>query len=68
MYRVIYLDTTLQYRTFDSEDYDIIAESHLDLKRGGNKIICIVDYNYNVILNKCPDYKAHTAQINEFTF
>jgi hypothetical protein len=66
MYRVIYLDTNFHYRTFDSEDYEIIAASHLILKRGGNKIICIVDYNYNV--NKCPDYKSHAAQINAFTF
>jgi hypothetical protein len=68
MYRVIYLDVNSEYQTFDSEDYNIIADSHLDLKRCGNKIICIVDYYYNVILNKCTDFKSHSPQIDQYTF
>jgi hypothetical protein len=68
MYRLIYLDNNSEYKTFDSEDYNIIADNHLKIKRGGNKIICLVDFYYNVILNKCRDYPAHTERINDYTF
>lgn len=68
MYRVIYLDNNSEYKTFDSEDYTIIADNHSNLKRCGNKIICIVDYYYNVILNKSRDFKAHIPYIDKFTF
>jgi hypothetical protein len=68
MYRVIYLDENSEYQTFDSEDYNIIADNQKSLKRCGNKIICIVDYYYNVILNKCRDFKLHLQHIDRFVF
>lgn len=63
MYRIIYFDTQSGYRKFDSDDYDIIAEQHMNLKKHGCKIICIVDYSASVVLNKCPDFKAHVHEV-----
>jgi hypothetical protein len=28
----------------------------------------LVDFYYNVILNKCRDYQAHTERIHDYTF
>nr|AGU10330.1 hypothetical protein [uncultured organism] len=64
MYRIIYFDTHTGYRKFDSDNYNIIAEEHMILKKHGCKIICIVDYNANVVLNKCIDFKAHVHEVD----
>lgn len=64
MYRIIYFDSQTGYRRFDSDDYDTIAEQHMKLKKHGCKIICIVDYSANVVLNKCTDFKAHVHEVD----
>lgn len=64
MYRIIYLNSQIGYRKFDSDDYDVIAEQHMQLKKHGCKIICIVDYNANVVLNKCIDFKSHLHEVD----
>jgi len=64
MYRIIYYNSQTGYRKFDSDNYDVIANQHMHLKKHGCKIICIVDYNANVILNKCMDFKAHVVAVD----
>ena len=64
MYRIIYFNQQTGYRKFDSADYDVIAEQHMELKKHGCKIICIVDYSSNVVLNKCIDFKAHVQAVD----
>jgi hypothetical protein len=66
MYRIIYLTDKSAYRAYTSDDYNQIADQHLYLKKCGFKIICIIDYKYNVILNKCPDFKIHYHQIEKY--
>jgi hypothetical protein len=65
MYRIIYFKDQTGYQTFDSDDYDVIAAAHLDLKKVGYKIICIVDYKASVVLNKCVDFKAHIPAVDK---
>jgi hypothetical protein len=65
MYRIIYFNDQTGYRKFDSDNYDIIAEQHMALKKHGCKIICIVDYRANVVLNKCSDFKAHVHEVDK---
>ncbi len=36
----------------------------MQLKKHGCKIICIVDYNANVVLNKCIDFKSHLHEVD----
>jgi hypothetical protein len=64
MYRIIYFKDQTGYQTFDSDNYDVIAEAHMGLKKIGCKIICIVDYNASVVLNKCVDFKAHIPAVD----
>lgn len=64
MYSIIYLERQTGYRKFDSDDYDVIAEQHMKLKKHGCKIICIVDYHASVVLNKCIDFKAHVQAVD----
>jgi hypothetical protein len=68
MYRIIYLNDQLDYKYVDSNYYDVVADQHMYLKRCGYKIICIVDYNYNVILNKCRDFQSHITEIKKIVF
>ncbi len=64
MYRIIYFDSQTGYMKFDSEDYNTIADQHMNLKKHGCKIICIVDYTANVVLNKCIDFNAHLREVD----
>jgi len=66
MYKIIYLTDRSVYNTYSSDNYHQIADQHLYLKKCGFKIICIVDYKYNVILNKCLDFKLHYPQIEKY--
>jgi hypothetical protein len=66
MYRIIYLTDQSVYKTYTSDNYDQIADQHLHFKKCGFKIICIVDYKYNVILNKCLDFNIHFPQVEKY--
>lgn len=66
MYRIIYLTDQLDYKNLDSDNYHIIADQHMHLKKSGCKIICIVDYSSGVVLNKCTDYQAHLPEITKY--
>jgi len=68
MYRIIYLNDQLVYEKFDSDNYNVIADYHMYLKKCSYKIICIVDYKIKVILNKCIDYQSHINNIDSYTF
>ncbi len=65
MYSIIYLNNQTGYKKFDSDNYDVIAEKHMALKKYGCKIICIVDYKANVVLNKCIDFKSHVQEVDK---
>jgi hypothetical protein len=68
MYRIIYLTDHLVYKNFESDNYNTIADQHMHLKKCGCKIICLIDYKSNVILNRCPDYMSHIQEINKYVY
>lgn len=65
MYRIIYFNDQTGYHTFDSDQYDVIADAHINLKKVGWKIICIVDYTASVVLNKCIDFNTHIPAVDK---
>lgn len=65
MYRIIYFNDQTGYKKFDSDNYDVIVEQHMLLKKIGCKIICIVDFSASVVLNKCIDFKSHLQAVDE---
>lgn len=65
MYRIIYFNDQSGYQAFDSDNYDVIVEAHMGLKKMGSKIICIVDYSASVVLNKCIDFQAHIPAVDK---
>lgn len=68
MFRLVYFDPIQGYGTFDSSRYNQIQDTDNHLKQEGKKVICIVNYDLQLIEHKSPDYCEHRDNIDNFIF
>ncbi|CAM4421134.1 hypothetical protein SAMN06265348_12422 [Pedobacter westerhofensis] len=68
MYRIIYYTSTGEYCIFDSADYEQIISIHLDLRRDGNQVVCIVNYTLKAVIYKSPDFDSRSDDIDDLIF
>jgi ferredoxin-like protein FixX len=68
MFRIIYCEPGKMYQTIDSHnEIEIIANEGL-LKCSQCKIICVINYSNQLILNKSSDFDIHRELIDEIIF
>jgi hypothetical protein len=68
MYRLIYSTANNNYRTFDSADNTEIDSKDEMLNKQGLDVICLVDYERQLISKKCPNYAQHIDLIDHLIF
>lgn len=68
MYRLIYFEPGVGYKSFDSESDNEILENAGKLKLNQVQVICVVDYIKQCINNKSLDFASHTDGIDEIIF
>ena len=68
MFRLIYFNPSIGYKTIDYKDESGFANASETVKKDDSKIICIVDYYRKSILNKCDDFEIHHDKIDRIIF
>jgi hypothetical protein len=68
MFRLIYFNPLKGYGTLDSDDDPQILVTGNLLRDNGVNVVCIVDYQQKLILNKSPDYNLHRDFIDDLIF
>lgn len=68
MYRLIYLEPEIGYRSIDSSCGLEIHENVAKLGNEKMQIICVVDYAKQSIKNKCADFSNHSDSIDGMIF
>jgi hypothetical protein len=68
MYKIIYFDGLETYNYFNVNDRDGINETIAFLLESGKSIICVIDFDSNIIIQRILDLKAHFDNIEDFIF
>ncbi len=68
MYRVIYFNPSLGYKSIDYKDDTYTSKAEEFIKSQDAFLVCIVDYYRKAILNKCDDFNSHREKIDHIIF
>ena len=68
MFRLIYFNPSLGYKSIDYRDEAQTSAAETTAKNHNAFIVCVVDYYHKAILNKCPDFNNHREQIDQIIF
>ncbi len=64
MQTIIYLDTLTGYKTLDVRDASMLQRQQDRLTRMGKFVVCVVDPQAKVLIEKCDCYEAHRKFID----
>jgi hypothetical protein len=68
MYRLIYFNRSIGYKSTDYKDDNQRIEAEQEAFDHNANVICIVDYYHKAILQKCLDFNMHREKIDHIIF
>lgn len=68
MFRLIYFNPAIGYKTFDYKKVEQYADGEKIVAESEATIVCVVDYYHKAILHKSANYDSHREKIDLLIF